>query len=572
MRDSSRDSLESSVNSSFRDVESIAALEGNSINSSDVHNNLDEGNQTEFSEAARIPSIAEEAVIRKLSRIQSRRSIEARRTTTEISRIATNATTAAEELKYGRFTKGQKHSLVALATSLCFLLPMSSLAFLPAVPRIADDLHTSGEVINISAAVYCVGMAISPCVFSPCSDIYGRKPTFVICLGLFTICTILVAVLQDLAMFYVFRLLLGIFGTAFFTTSAHIVSDIYKPTERGTAMGWVICGTQAGPALGPVIGGIIVTYTSWRVIFWVLAGCGAAIFGLVLVFMPETSVETKMQIVLREIHEENPNKKFVWISYNPFRVIRALRFPNLLLGGFIVMSLTFTMNDLLTPITYVVDPRFNLTTPIYSALFYLPPGFGYLVGSLFGGRWADYVVKKNIKNKGRRIPEDRIKATLIPLGIVYPVTILIYGWSLETKKGGMALPIIVMFIGGISQTFIFPASNAYCVDSLPELGGDAIGSSYFSRYIASAVASATCLTSINKIGIGLTCTISAIILWVAAGCAFCLVLYGERLRILALRRYNIPSKHITSDEKKTNSENDNRCREDKIEPKGAEQN
>ena len=260
---------------------------------------------------------------------------------------------------------------------------------------------------------------------------------------------------------------------------------------------------------------------------------------MAFVFLPETSLETKHQIVLREARKDNPNKKFVFITYNPLRIMTALKYPNLSIDGFITISVVFTMYSLLTPIRYVMDPRFDLTSPILSALFYLPPGLGYLVGSLFGGRWADYTVKKYIKIKGRRVPEDRLRTILIPIGVVYPACMIIYGWSVEKEKGGIAVPVIFMFISGVAQTCIFPAANTYCVDSMPELGGDGIGSSYFSRYIAAAVASATCLRSIDNIGVGWSCTISAFVLWVGAICGIVLIYFGESMRKKALIKYGL---------------------------------
>ncbi|KAK7678257.1 hypothetical protein QCA50_018728 [Cerrena zonata] len=109
-----------------------------------------------------------------------------------------------------------------------------------------------------------------------------------------------------------------------------------------------------------------------------------------------------------------------------------------------------------------------------------------------------------------------------------------------------------MFISGLAQTNIFPASNTYCVDSMPELAGDAIGSSYFTRYLAAALASAVCLKSINKIGVGWTCTYSAALLWIGFLCAVYLVKYGEdsdrivptaptRIFVIQLHKHTIKS-------------------------------
>ena len=427
---------------------------------------------------------------------------------------------------YDRHSPAKKRLLIFLVGLSCFLSPSSNMAFLPAVPIIATRFHTTSTIINVSNAVYTIVMAISPCLMSPFGDAYGRRTTFLLCSLGFTICTVLVAVSQNLAMFFVFRSITALFGTAFFSVGGSIVGDIYIPQERGNAMGWVLSGSQIGPAVAPCIGGLIVTYTSWRVIFWVLAGLGGLNFAISFFFLPETARKT----IALEIKEKYPEKKLVWVPYNPFKVILSLRYGNLILAGLVSSSLVYNMYTLLTPIRHIVDPRFNLTTPIYGALFYLPPGFGYLCGSFIGGKWADYYVKKYMKKRGTRIPEDRLRSTLITHGVVLPASILIYGWSLEKEKGGMALPIVAMFIGGIAQTICFPSVNAYCVDSMPELGGDAIASNYFIRYIAGAVGTATCLIQIDNIGIGWTCTISAFILFGGFLSSLALVTWGAKMR------------------------------------------
>lgn len=436
-----------------------------------------------------------------------------------------------EENPYDRFSERTKSICVTIAALSCFLSPMSGLAFLPAVPEIADRFNTTGEIINVSAAVYCVFMALSPCLFSPVSDIYGRRKGFLTCLALYCLSTVLVAVSTNLAMFFVFRALTALFATAFFSFGAHIVSDVYPPAERGKNMLWILSGTQLGTALGGVLGGIIVNFVNWRIVFWVLAAMGLVILVVVFFCLPETMAQTKHQLMLCEARKTQPKKRFIFVWYNPLRVALALKHPTLFLDGFVVMAMLYNMYLMLTPIRFVMNPRFGLTSPLFSGLFYLAPGAGYFVGTFFGGRWADHVVKKWIKKRGRRVPEDRLRQSIIPLTFVYPVSILIYGWSVEKKVGGMAVPIIFMFLNGLSQTIVFPATNTYCLDAVPELNGDAIASSYFSRFLAAAIGSATCLRSINTIGVGWTCTISAGVLWVALAMIFVLVFWGENLRM-----------------------------------------
>lgn len=499
-------------------------------------------------------TVTNEAVSRQLSRIQSRLSSTHTRDGDEV--LDEEATDPEKQLetvnsraKFDRFSTKTKYICLGIASMSGFLSPLNSLAILPAIPEIADTFSTTTEVINISNAIYCIFMSLSPCLFSPCSDIYGRRPMFFICCVLYCISNILVAVSQNLAMFFIFRCASALFGTSFFSIGGHIVSDIYHPDQRGRAIAFIILGAQLGTGFGAFLGGVIVNFTSWRVILWVMTGIGAAVLAIAIFFLPETALKTKHAVIIEEMRKLEPKRKFVFVPFNPFKIMTALKYPNLSIDGFIAIATVYTMFMLQTPIREVLEPRFGLTKPLYSGLFYLSPGFGYLVGSFIGGPWADHVVKKYTKIKGRRIPEDRLRTVLIPLGIIYPVSTLIYGWTVQYEKGGMAVPIIFLFFGGVSQTCIFPASNAYCIDSMPELGGDGIASSYFSRYIAAAVASATCLRSINTIGLGWTCTIAAFILWAATACALILIYFGEKLRINALIRYGLREKDEFVEEK-----------------------
>ncbi len=425
---------------------------------------------------------------------------------------------------YDRFTPTRKMIFVGIVALSVFLSPSSTMAFLPAISKIANDFHTTDTMITLSNACYCIVMAISPCVTSPLGDIYGRKPLYLICTAGFTIATILTAVSQNLAMFFVFRCITALFGTAFFSLGGGIVSDIYIPQERGRAMGITLSGSQLGPAFAPVIGGVIVTFTSWRVIFWVLAGLGLFTFLLSLVFLKET-----IRISRAEKYKKDHPKAY-WVPYNPLRVLKAFTYSNLILSGFMSMSLLYNMYGLTTPIPNVMNPRFHLTTPIYGALFYLAPGMGYLIGSLYGGKWADRYVRKYMKVRGERIPEDRLRSTYVSFGLVLPISVLVYGWTVEKEKGGMVVPIIALFCNGVAQTFCFPSINAYSVDCLPHLGGDAIASNYFARYIAGAIGTGTCLIQIRTIGVGWTNTISAFVLLFGFGSCLLLIRYGGRLR------------------------------------------
>lgn len=284
-------------------------------------------------------------------------------------------------------------------------------------------------------------------------------------------------------------------------------------------------GTLVGPAFGPFLGGIIVTYVSWRVIFWLqTALAGVALIGTYFI-LPETIYHKRIDDLVG--HSGIDKAKILWPMINPWRVIRLYEYPNLLLIGLSSSSLVWNMYSLLTPIRYVLNPRYNLTTPMQGGLFYLAPGCGYLTGTFFGGRYADYIVKKYIKKRGVRISEDRLISALPFMGIVIPICILLYGWCVEKEVGGIPLTVIVLFLQGMAQLFCFPSLNTYCLDVMPGRSGEVIAGNYVIRYLFGCLGMAVVLPANDSIGIGWFSTISALFMVAASGGTVLTIKYGK---------------------------------------------
>lgn len=260
-------------------------------------------------------------------------------------------------------------------------------------------------------------------------------------------------------------------------------------------------GTLIGPALGPFIGGILVTYATWRSIFWLqTALAGTGVLG-VFFLVPETIHHKQIKDL-----EGQPRKekiKAVLRMTNPIRVIRLFRYWNQVLVALASSALVWNMYSLLTPIRYVLNPRFHLESPMLSGLFYLAPGSGYLLGTFMGGRWADRTVKQWIeKRNGIRIPEDRLRSALPFMGILMPSCVLVYGWTVDKAVGGIPVPVIMLFLQGVGQLFAFPSLNAYCLDVMPGRGAEVTAANYFVRYLAGCVGTAVVLPAIDGIGVG----------------------------------------------------------------------
>ncbi|KAF7121767.1 hypothetical protein CNMCM5793_009320 [Aspergillus hiratsukae] len=281
-------------------------------------------------------------------------------------------------------------------------------------------------------------------------------------------------------------------------------------------------GSVTGPALGPCIGGLVVTFAHWRIIFWVqvaMAGLGLV---LSLLFVPEIQ---KREGEGKGEGERRPSSvREVLVVFNPVRIFRQWLYPNVLLCVCIPLlkmnKKTLTEQDLtcgllaifqyalLTSAREIFNPRFNLTSALVSGLFYLAPGAGFLLGSILGGRLSDHTVKRYIARRGGlRLPQDRLNSGLVTLCGVLPIAVLVYGWTLETRAGGMAVPVIAAFWAGVGLMGSFNGLNTYAAEAIPERRSEVISGKYIVQYLCSAGSSAAVVPLVKVIGVGWTFTI-----------------------------------------------------------------
>ncbi|KAI2790324.1 hypothetical protein POX_d05834 [Penicillium oxalicum] len=462
-----------------------------------------------------------------------------------------------------------RKSLILFVVSwMTLAVTFSSTSLLTAIPEIATDFMTTTERLNIVNAGVLIAMGFSSFLWGPISDIIGRRnaynaATFVLC-----VCSIGAALSVNLHMFIAMRVLCGLTGTFFMVAGQTIIADIFEPkffkTVRGTAVGVMMAGSVSGPAIGPCVGGVIVTFAQWRVIYWLQFGMTA--FGLVLsfIFIPDIA---KPRLLLVE------KGSFHFSSYlhlmNPLRIFRPFIYPNVLL----CVSLIKTLRDvdvlladtqlsracivqhltcgllatfqyaLLTSARFIFNPHFHLSTPLVSGLFYLSPGVGFLLGSIVGGRLSDRAVKKWIqKRNGIRLPQDRLNSGLITLIAVLPISTLIYAWSLQQEVGGMAVPILSAFTAGVGLLGTFNGLNTYSAEVMPNLRFEVISGKYVVQYAFAAAASASVEPSIDSIGVGWTFTIYVFLTLVGGFCVLAITQWGAGMQRWVETRFDIDAK------------------------------
>src|SRR5436190_12354993 len=138
----------------------------------------------------------------------------------------------------------------------------------PALPTIVTQLN-GNDLYNWVVISYLLTSTISVPFWGKLSDVYGRKPTFIIGIVIFLIGSALSGLSQNMEQLILFRGIQGIGAGALFPIALAIIGDMFSPAERGKYQG--LFGAVFGIAFvaGPLIGGWLTENASWHWIFYV---------------------------------------------------------------------------------------------------------------------------------------------------------------------------------------------------------------------------------------------------------------------------------------------------------------
>jgi EmrB/QacA subfamily drug resistance transporter len=139
-----------------------------------------------------------------------------------------------------------------------------------------------------TAYLLCETIAIP--IAGKLSDLYGRKPFFLVGLSLFLAGSVGAGFSTSMEMLIVFRAIQGLGAGILMPVATAAIADLYSPIERGKMQGIMGAIFGLGTAAGPVLGGIITDYISWNWVFFI--NVPIVVLSLSLIARQFPSVET----------------------------------------------------------------------------------------------------------------------------------------------------------------------------------------------------------------------------------------------------------------------------------------
>jgi EmrB/QacA subfamily drug resistance transporter len=156
-----------------------------------------------------------------------------------------------------------------------------------ALPTLQRDLHAQINWSSWTITIYALGQILAMPLAGALSDEYGRKRVFLIAVVIFTSASLCCGLSTSIYTLIPLRAIQALGGGAFLPSASGIVSDHYG-RERDRALGMFSSIFPIGGAIGPILGGVFVTYWSWRGIFLVNVPIGIVLLILAVKFLPHT--------------------------------------------------------------------------------------------------------------------------------------------------------------------------------------------------------------------------------------------------------------------------------------------
>ena len=171
---------------------------------------------------------------------------------------------------------------------IAILGPFGTDVYLPALPQMAHDLHTSPSGIQLVLTAFSVGMAIGQLIMGSTSDRLGRRPILIAGPALMTAACLASAYSPNLTMLLLTNTAIGIAACTGMVVGRALISDLARDNHaaRGFALMGMVVGL--GPVIGPIGGALVLGFSDWRGIYIAMAVFAALSTALAIFVVPET--------------------------------------------------------------------------------------------------------------------------------------------------------------------------------------------------------------------------------------------------------------------------------------------
>ena len=382
----------------------------------------------------------------------------------------------------GGSTAPSRVRMIAVLGALVALGPLTIDMYLPALPKIADDLSVSSSVAQLTLTGTLAGLALGQLIVGPLSDSLGRRRPLMAGIVLHMLASLVCLFAPNIAVLGVARGLQGMGAAAAMVVAIAVVGDLYADSVAATVMSRLMLVLGVAPVVAPSLGAAVLLKASWHWVFAALVVLAGGLLLLAALALPET---------LPASHRRPLKVRSIAATY--VEVIRDVRFVMLVLVAALAMSGLFAY---IAGASFVLQGHYGLDQQAFALVF----GAGAV--ALIGATQFNVVLLR------RFAPQSIVVWALVAASLAGVVFV---GLSYEHIGGlpGFVLPIWAILA---AMGLVIPNAPAVALSRHPDAAGTAaalLGAAQFG--LGAAVAPLVGVLGNNEIALALVMTAGMVI-------------------------------------------------------------
>ena len=245
--------------------------------------------------------------------------------------------------------------MIVVLGLLVALGPLTIDMYLPALPKIADEMSVSSSMIQLTLTGTLAGLALGQLVIGPLSDSLGRRRPLMVGIVVHMIASVLCLLAPNVAMLGIARGLQGMGAAATMVVSIAIVGDLFRGSAAATVMSRLMLVLGVAPVLAPSLGAAVLLHGSWHWVFAALVVLAGLLLLLAALALPET---------LPAAHRRPLRVKGIVTTYGG--LLRDTKFVTLVVVAALGMSGLFAY---IAGASFVLQGRYGLDQQAFALVF-----------------------------------------------------------------------------------------------------------------------------------------------------------------------------------------------------------
>ena len=378
--------------------------------------------------------------------------------------------------------KPSRARMIMVLGAMVALGPLTIDMYLPALPKIADELSVSSSVAQLTLTGTLAGLALGQLIVGPLSDSLGRRRPLMAGIVLHMLASLLCLFAPNIALLGVARGLQGMGAAAAMVVAIAVVGDLYADSVAATVMSRLMLVLGVAPVVAPSLGAAVLLEASWHWVFATLVVLAGALLLLAALALPET---------LAASHRRPLKARSIGATY--VEVLRDVRFDILVLVAALGMSGLFAY---IAGAPFVLQGRYGLDQQAFALVF----GAGAV--ALIGATQFNVVLLRRFS----------------------PQTIVVWALAAASTAGVAFIGVSLAHVGGLTgfvvpvwailaaMGLVIPNAPAVALSRHPDAAGTAaalLGAAQFG--LGAAIAAVVGVLGNDEVALALTMTAGMVI-------------------------------------------------------------